>query len=49
MPKEWQFIVFEPFIRSYAHIEGIVFYHATESDGPSDCMWIIPGTANPEE
>lgn len=39
-------IIFDPFIRSYAHYEGLVCYHANEDPGPSDCVWIMPGTLN---
>ena len=41
--------IFEPFIRPYVHCEGVVCYHATEEPGPSDCVWIMPGTLNINE
>lgn len=37
-------IVFDPFVRSYVRLEGVVCYHANEGCSPSDCVWIMPGT-----
>lgn len=47
--KYSHFIVFDPFVRSYVHLEGVICYHAHDGMSPSDCVWIMPGTLNVTE